>query len=116
VSTNLAHTNLVGACAKWAVRYRWPVAIVWLAVVVVGGWASDRLSAFQGETIALPIALIILLAVFGLSLVVTIPLLFAACTVFGTLGIVYVFAHYMTTPTYVTNLVFLIGIRAWVGS
>ena len=36
--------------------------------------------------------------------------LFAACTVFGTLGIVYVAAHYMTTPTYVTNLVFLIGI------
>jgi putative drug exporter of the RND superfamily len=239
VPTNFAHTNLVGACAKWAVRYRWPVAIVWLAVVVVGGWASSRLSALQsnvftvpgtdservrgvleqhfgdrsdgaftvvfrvsnsadpatearlqalldraaravptgqaaalvpagphvlygnvistlnlahakgyaddlvraigrpqnadayvtgapaiqhdldpifskdlrkGETIALPIALIVLLAVFGLSLAVTIPLLFAACTVFGTLGIVYVVAHYMTTPTYVTNLVFLIGI------
>ena len=64
----------------------------------------------KGEAIALPIALLVLLAVFGLSLAVTIPLLFAACTVFGTLGIVYVAAHYMTTPTYVTNLVFLIGI------
>lgn len=64
----------------------------------------------KGEAIALPIALIVLFAVFGLSLAVTIPLLFAACTVFGTLGIVYVAAHYMTTPTYVTNLVFLIGI------
>jgi RND superfamily putative drug exporter len=41
---------------------------------------------------------------------VTIPFIFAASTVFGTLGLVYVIAHYMTTPTYVTNLVFLIGL------
>ena len=40
----------------------------------------------------------------------TIPFLFAASTVFGTLGLVYVVAHYMTMPTYVTNLVFLIGL------
>ncbi len=47
---------------------------------------------------------------FGLSWAVTIPFLFAASTVFTTLGIVYVVAHYMTMPTYVTNLVFLIGL------
>ncbi len=64
----------------------------------------------QGESIAVPIALAVLLLVFGLSLAVTIPFLFAASTVFGTLGIVYVIAHWMTTPTYVTNLVFLIGL------
>jgi RND superfamily putative drug exporter len=64
----------------------------------------------KGEAIALPIALLVLLAVFGLSAAVTIPFLFAACTIFGTLGLVYVFAHVMTTPTYVTNLVFLIGL------
>jgi len=64
----------------------------------------------KGETIALPIALLVLLLVFGLSFAVTIPLLFAASTVFGTLGVVYVVAHYVTMPTYVTNLVFLIGI------
>jgi putative drug exporter of the RND superfamily len=64
----------------------------------------------KGESIALPIALVVLLLVFGLSWAVTIPFLFAASTVFGTLGIVYVVAHYMTTPTYVTNLVFLIGL------
>jgi RND superfamily putative drug exporter len=69
---------------------------------------SDDLQ--KGESIALPIALVVLLLVFGLSWAVTIPFLFAASTVFGTLGIVYVVAHYMTTPTYVTNLVFLIGI------
>jgi uncharacterized membrane protein YdfJ with MMPL/SSD domain len=64
----------------------------------------------KGESIALPIALLVLLLVFGLSWAVTIPFAFAASTVFGTLGIVYVIAHYMTTPTYVTNLVFLIGL------
>jgi putative drug exporter of the RND superfamily len=60
--------------------------------------------------IAIPIALAILLAVFGLSLAVTIPLLFAACTITGTLGLVYAFAHYVTMATYVTNLVQLIGL------
>src|SRR6478752_5051807 len=191
MTTNLATTNLVGRCTRWVLRHRWPVAIVWLAILVAGFWASGRLSDLQsnvfsvpgtdservrtvleqqfgdrsdgaftvvfrvansadpqtvfrlqalvhpagarayvtgapaiqhdldpifnhdlqkGEAIALPIALLVLLAVFGLSLAVTIPFLFAACTVFGTLGIVYVAAHYMTTPTYVTNLVFLIGI------
>ncbi len=64
----------------------------------------------KGEAIALPIALLVLLLVFGLSWAVTIPLLFAASTVFGTLGLVYVAAHWMTMPTYVTNLVYLVGI------
>jgi RND superfamily putative drug exporter len=60
--------------------------------------------------IALPIALLVLLVVFGLSAAVTIPLLFAACTIMGTLGAVYAFAHYVTMATYVTNLVQLIGL------
>jgi len=64
----------------------------------------------RGETIAIPIALAVLLAVFGLSFAVSIPLFFAAFTIFGALGLVYVVAHWMTTPTYVTNLVFLIGL------
>jgi uncharacterized membrane protein YdfJ with MMPL/SSD domain len=65
----------------------------------------------KGELlIAIPIALVILLVVFGLSAAVTIPLLFAACTIMGTLGAVYVFAHYVTMATYVTNLVQLIGL------
>jgi RND superfamily putative drug exporter len=64
----------------------------------------------KGEAIALPIALLVLLAVFGLSLAATIPFLFAAATITGTLGIVFVFAHYLTMATYVTNLVQLIGL------
>ena len=65
----------------------------------------------RGEfEIALPIALLILFAVFGLSFAVTIPLVFAACTITGTLGIVYGVAHLAVTPTYTTNLVQLIGL------
>ena len=64
----------------------------------------------KGESIALPIALLVLLAVFGLSVAVTMPFIFAGCTIMGTLGIVYVAAHYMSTATYVTNLVQLIGL------
>src|SRR6266849_5441309 len=64
----------------------------------------------KGESVALPIALMVLLAVFGLSLAATIPFLFAAATITGTLGIVFIFAHYMAMATYVTNLVQLIGL------
>ena len=65
----------------------------------------------KGEfEIAIPIALLVLLVVFGLSWAVTIPLLFAACTIEGTLGLVYLFAHHVTMATYVTNLVELIGL------
>jgi RND superfamily putative drug exporter len=65
----------------------------------------------KGEfQIAIPIALAVLLLVFGLSWSVTIPLLFAACTIMGTLGAVYLIAHGFTMATYVTNLVQLIGL------
>ena len=64
----------------------------------------------RGESIALPIAFAVLLAVFGLSLAATIPFLFAAATITGTLGIVWIFAHHLTMATYVTNLVQLIGL------
>src|SRR5436190_1750940 len=64
----------------------------------------------KGEMIALPIAVLVLLAVFGLSVAVTMPFIFAACTVMATLGGVYLYAYFLTTATYVTNLVFLIGL------
>jgi RND superfamily putative drug exporter len=64
----------------------------------------------KGESIALPIALLVLLGVFGLSWAATIPFLFAGATIFVTLGLVFVYAHFTTTATYVTNLVQLIGL------
>ncbi|HVM68452.1 MAG TPA: MMPL family transporter [Gaiellaceae bacterium] len=64
----------------------------------------------RGEAVALPVALAVLLAVFGLSLAVLIPFVVAACTITATLGLVWVGAHWLTTATYVTNLVQLIGL------
>jgi putative drug exporter of the RND superfamily len=64
----------------------------------------------KGESIALPVSLLVLLAVFGLSVAVTMPFLFAACTIMATLGIVWGFAHFYETATYVTNLVQLVGL------
>ena len=60
--------------------------------------------------IAVPIALLVLVAVFGFSWAVTVPIVFAGCTITGTLGIVYGVAQLWTTPTYATNLVQLIGL------
>ena len=64
----------------------------------------------KGESIALPIALLVLVLVFGISWAVTLPLLFAGATITGTLGIVYIAAHLMVMATYATNLVQLIGL------
>jgi RND superfamily putative drug exporter len=64
----------------------------------------------KGEAIALPIAFAVLVVVFGISLAVTLPLFFAAATIMGTLAIVWISAHFMTTSTYATNLVELIGL------
>ena len=64
----------------------------------------------RGEAIALPVALLVLLAVLGLSLAVAIPFVFAACTIAGTLAALYGIAHLLSPATYVTNLVVLIGL------
>ena len=64
----------------------------------------------RGQAIALPVALLALLAVFGLSLAVAIPFVFAACTIAGTLIVVWALAHTLSMVTYVTNLVELIGL------
>ena len=64
----------------------------------------------RGQAVALPVALLALVAVFGLSLAVAIPFLFAACTIAATLVVVWVLAHELSMVTYVTNLVELIGL------
>jgi len=64
----------------------------------------------RGEAIAVPIALLVLLAVFGLSWAITIPFAFAASTIAGTLLAVYGVAHMLSMVTWVTNLVELIGL------
>jgi uncharacterized membrane protein YdfJ with MMPL/SSD domain len=64
----------------------------------------------RGEAIALPFALVVLIALFGFSLAVAIPFLFAACTITATLAGVYAVAHLFPVVAYVTNLVELIGL------
>ena len=64
----------------------------------------------RGQAIALAVALVVLVAVFGVSLAVAIPFVFAACTIGGTLAIVWAVAHSLSMVAYVTNLVELIGL------
>ena len=54
MTTNLAATNLVGSCTRWVLRHRWPVAIAWVAILVVGFWASGRLSDLQSNVFSVP--------------------------------------------------------------
>ena len=64
----------------------------------------------RGEAIALPIAFLILLAVLGISLAVLVPFVFAGCTIFGTIALIWLLAHQVTMVSYVTNLVELVGL------
>jgi RND superfamily putative drug exporter len=64
----------------------------------------------KGETIAVPIALIVLIFMFGTAGGVVVPLAFAAITIPTTLGFVWIFAHVMDMAIYVTNIVTLIGL------
>ena len=58
---------------------------------------------------AIPIALLILLFVFG-SLAVLLPLIFAMAAIPVTLAIIWIFANFMELSTYLQNLVMLIGL------
>ncbi|MEI6689197.1 MAG: MMPL family transporter [Thermoleophilia bacterium] len=64
----------------------------------------------RGELIAIPIAIIVLLFIFGTIISTFVPLAFALATVPTTLGIVWIAAHEINMAIYVTNLVTLIGI------
>jgi RND superfamily putative drug exporter len=58
--------------------------------------------------IAIPIALLILMFVFG-TLAFLLPFIFAAAAIPATLGIIWIFANFMELTTYLQNLVMLIG-------
>jgi uncharacterized membrane protein YdfJ with MMPL/SSD domain len=64
----------------------------------------------RGESIAIPIAVLVMLFMFGTLGGVVVPLLFAAMTIPTTLGLVWIAAHAMDMAIYVTNIVALIGL------
>ena len=64
----------------------------------------------RGEAVAVPLALLILVAVLGISLAAVIPFAVAACTITGTLAAAYGLAHATTLVAFVPNLVELIGL------
>jgi RND superfamily putative drug exporter len=63
----------------------------------------------RGESIAIPIALLVLAFMFGTLVAIGIPLAFALVTIPSTLGAVWIIAHYLEMAIYVTNIVTLIG-------
>jgi RND superfamily putative drug exporter len=59
--------------------------------------------------IAIPVALAILIFVFG-TLAFLLPFMLAAVAIPVTLGLIWIFANFMTLSTYLTNMVALIGL------
>ncbi|HEY7076682.1 MAG TPA: MMPL family transporter [Solirubrobacteraceae bacterium] len=64
----------------------------------------------RGESIAVPIAILVMIFMFGTLGAIAVPIAFAAVTIPTTLGLVWVFAHTMDMAIYVTNIVALIGL------
>ncbi|HEX2103991.1 MAG TPA: MMPL family transporter [Solirubrobacteraceae bacterium] len=64
----------------------------------------------RGESIGVPIALLVMAAMFGTLGGMFVPVVFAAVTIPTTLGLVWIFAHTMEMAIYVTNVVALIGL------
>jgi uncharacterized membrane protein YdfJ with MMPL/SSD domain len=64
----------------------------------------------RGESIAVPIALLVMAFMFGTLGGIAVPVAFAAMTIPVTLGFVWIFAHVMEMAIYVTNIVALIGL------
>jgi uncharacterized membrane protein YdfJ with MMPL/SSD domain len=64
----------------------------------------------RGEAIAIPIALLVMVFMFGTLGGIFVPVLFALVTIPTTLGFVWIFAHLMEMAIYVTNIVALIGL------
>jgi uncharacterized membrane protein YdfJ with MMPL/SSD domain len=64
----------------------------------------------RGESIAVPIALLVMVFMFGTLGGIGVPILFAAVTIPTTLGLVWIAAHLMDMAIYVTNIVALIGL------
>ena len=64
----------------------------------------------RGESIAVPIALLVMAFMFGTLGGIAVPVVFAAITIPTTLGFVWIFAHLMDMAIYVTNIVALIGL------
>ena len=64
----------------------------------------------RAELVALPVAILVLAVMLGVSSALLIPLLFAACTIGGTLALLYPLARVLQMASYVENLVVLIGL------
>lgn len=64
----------------------------------------------KGETIAAPIALLVLAFMLGTVGAIFVPIVFALITIPTTLGFVWIFAHLLDMPQEVTNIVTLIGL------
>ena len=64
----------------------------------------------SGESIAGPIALLVLVFMFGTLGGIVVPIVFALATLPTTLGLVWVIAHFGDMAQYVTNIVTLIGL------
>jgi RND superfamily putative drug exporter len=88
-----------------------PVALV-TGVPAVQHDLDPRLASDlrRGETLAVPLVLLVLALVLGISLALAIPFVFAACSIVATLALLAATTHFVSVTSYATNIVGLIGL------
>lgn len=64
----------------------------------------------KGDSITVPILIVILILVFGTLVASALPLVLAASSIVLSLALVYVFGHFLSTSVYVTNMVEVLGL------
>ena len=64
----------------------------------------------RGDSITIPIMILVLLLVFGAVVAALVPLLLAGGAIAVSLAVVFVFAHFMSASIYVTNVVVFLGL------
>jgi RND superfamily putative drug exporter len=64
----------------------------------------------KGDSITVPILIIILVLVFGTLVASALPIVLAASSIVLSLALVYFFGHFLSTSVYVTNIVEVLGL------
>jgi RND superfamily putative drug exporter len=64
----------------------------------------------HGDSIVIPIMILVLLLVFGTLVASSLPLVLAICSIILSMAMVYIFGHFVNTSVYVLNVVIALGL------
>ena len=113
VSSNLKETDIEGQIDHLRQVVRTPGFTTYVTGEAAGNHDNTKASKddiSKGDSITGPILILILLLVFGSLVAASLPMVLAISSIILSLALVYVFAHWLSTSVYVTNMVIVLGL------